>query len=80
MVERSRRSAGATIGACRAALEDAAAISPPVLPTTAKDDQGIQNRVDLELGVMMGFPLGTLSSPSPRARRSRPAATRVRSG
>ena len=45
-------------------LEDAAAISPPVLPTTERDDQGIQNRVDLELGVMMGFPLGTLSSPS----------------
>lgn len=45
-------------------LDDAAAISPPVLPTTDADDQGIQHRVDLDLGVTMGFPLGRLSSPS----------------
>lgn len=50
-------------------LADALAISPPVLPTTAADDQGIQARVDLDIGVMMGFPIGALRSPSHSAAR-----------
>jgi Ca-activated chloride channel homolog len=45
-------------------VSDAERISPPVAPTTASDDQGIANRVDVRLHAQMGFSLSRVESPS----------------
>ena len=43
---------------------DALRISPPVLPTTAADDQGIAHRVTIEMDIDMGLSLASVTSTS----------------